>query len=124
MCYLDQVVLVSSAFNEKFGYVSGNEIVLKDKYENDEYTFKVKGIYNYPPTLAIFMPNKEFNVLFEKDIDSFSGYMSNSESDILPPPTLTFRGGGFSVKNTIVFRLPELMGSPVPQGTLLVLHKR
>ena len=79
MCYLDQVVLVSSAFNEKFGYVSGDEIVLKDKYENEKYTFKVKGIYNYPPTLAIFMPNKEFNVLFEKDIDSFSGYMSNSE---------------------------------------------
>ena len=40
--------------------------------------------------------------------------------DILPPPTLTFRGGGFSVKNTSVFRLPELIGFPVPQGTLLV----
>ncbi|MBR4162875.1 MAG: FAD-dependent oxidoreductase, partial [Solobacterium sp.] len=37
-------------------------------------------------------------------------------SDILPPPSLKLRGGGFSVKNTSVSRLPELMGFPVPQG--------
>ena len=40
-------------------------------------------------------------------------------SDILPPPMLTLRGGGFSVKNTSVFRSPELIGSPVPQGTIV-----
>ena len=49
-------------------------------------------------------------------------------SDILPPPMLTLRGGGFSVKNTSVFRSPELIGSPVPQGTIVcffdVLQKR
>ena len=36
--------------------------------------------------------------------------------DILPPPSLKLRGGGFSVKNTSVFRLPELIGFPVPAG--------
>jgi hypothetical protein len=37
-----------------------------------------------------------------------------TDGDILPPPSLKLRGGGFSVKNTSVSRLPELMGFPVP----------
>jgi hypothetical protein len=40
--------------------------------------------------------------------------------DILPPPSLKLRGGGFSAKNTSVFRLPELIGFPVPQGTMII----
>lgn len=42
------------------------------------------------------------------------------ECDILPPPSLKLRGGGFSAKNTSVFRLPELIGFPVPQGTMII----
>ena len=33
---------------------------------------------------------------------------------------LTLRGGGFPVKNTCVFRSPEFIGSPVPQGTMIL----
>ena len=42
-----------------------------------------------------------------------------SGSDILPPPTQMLRGGGFSAKDTTVSRYPELIGSPVPQGTVV-----
>ena len=52
---------------------------------------------------------------------TISYFNDNAERacDILPPPSLKLRGGGFSVKNTSVSRLPELMGFPLPKGTLI-----
>ena len=54
-------------------------------------------------------------------VDSVSGATITSEaSDMLPPPKLTHRGGGFPARNTIVSGYPGLIRFPVPQGTLMV----
>lgn len=72
-------VYISNIFQEKFGYKEGDEIILKEKYENTQYTFKVKGIYYNPSSLAIFMNNDQYNKTFKNDNDAFSGYLSKTE---------------------------------------------
>ena len=70
-------VFISTPFHEKFGYEVGDKIVLKEKYARKTYTFTVKGIHDYPTGLAVFLPNEEFNRLFDKEEGAFSGYLSN-----------------------------------------------
>ena len=40
-------VYISSAYADKFRIKEGDTIILKEKYEKDEYSFKVDGIYDY-----------------------------------------------------------------------------
>ena len=40
-------VYISKAYADKFLLKSGDSITLKEKYEDDEYTFKISGIYDY-----------------------------------------------------------------------------
>ena len=48
----DVAVYISSAYADKFMIKIGDTITLKEKYEKDEYSFKVAGIYDY--TAVIF----------------------------------------------------------------------
>ncbi len=43
---------ISSAYADKFRIKEGDTIILKEKYEKDEYSFKVDGIYDYTASLA------------------------------------------------------------------------
>ena len=70
-------VCISSAFADKFGYKKDKKIMLKEKYSNKEYTFTIKGIYEFPTAIAAFMSNDFFNKTFDKEKESFSGYLSN-----------------------------------------------
>ena len=70
-------VYISRPFHDKFGYESGDEITLKEKYTAKRHTFTVKGIYEYPTGLAVFMPNDQFNEAFDNEKGSFTGYLSD-----------------------------------------------
>ena len=72
-------VYISQAYADKFLLKIGNTIILKEKYEDDEYTFKIGGIYDYDGGLCIFMPQEDLNQMFDLGDDYFSGYFCNSE---------------------------------------------
>lgn len=75
----DNSVYISQAYADKYNVHQGDTIVLSEKYEHKEYSWKVYDIYDYTAGIAVFMPNESFNRVFEKDENDFSGYMSNSK---------------------------------------------
>lgn len=75
----DDGVYISSAFASKFGLAAGETITLNEEYENKSYEFTVEGIVEYDGGIAVFMHNDEFNRIFDKDDDEFSGYFSRNE---------------------------------------------
>ena len=72
-------VYISEAYAEKFRIDPGDTITLKEKYEDDEYSFLVSGIYDYTGSLCIFMEQEKLNRMFDLGDDYFSGYFSNTE---------------------------------------------
>ena len=72
-------VYISSAYADKFRIKEGDTITLKEKYEKDEYSFRVAGIYNYTAGLCVFMDQADLNSTFDLGDEYFSGYFSNSE---------------------------------------------
>ena len=75
-------VYVSNGYAEKFRINKGDKITLKEKYEDKEYTFTVKGMYDYPSSFAIFMSDDYFKDIFDKAEDYYSGYLSSEKIDI------------------------------------------
>lgn len=75
-------VYVSNGYAEKFRINKGDKITLKEKYEDKEYTFTVKGMYDYPSSFAIFMNDDYFKDIFDKAEDYYSGYLSSEKLDI------------------------------------------
>lgn len=75
-------VYVSNGYAEKFRINKGDKITLKEKYEDKEYTFTVKGMYDYPSSSAIFMSDDYFKDIFDKAEDYYSGYLSSEKLDI------------------------------------------
>ncbi|MBR6923807.1 MAG: FtsX-like permease family protein [Oscillospiraceae bacterium] len=74
----DDEVYVSKAYADKYGVQAGDTIVLSEKYEHKDYTFRVYDIYDYTAALTVFMSNDRFNHEFGKDEGSFTGYLSNN----------------------------------------------
>ena len=72
-------VYISSAYADKFRIKKGDTITLKEKYEKDEYSFKVDGIYDYAASLCVFMERDKLNEVFDLGDDYFGGYFSNTE---------------------------------------------
>ena len=75
-------VYVSNGYAEKFRINKGDKITLIEKYEEKEYTFTVKGMYDYPSSFAIFMSDDYFKDIFDKAEDYYSGYLSSEKLDI------------------------------------------
>lgn len=81
-------VILSDGYVEKYGLKEEDEIVLKEEFNSDRYSFIVKGECHYPAALCIFMNIDRFKELFDMDADYFSGYFSDrllddiDESDI------------------------------------------
>lgn len=71
-------VYISSAYADKFRIRSGDTITLKEKYEKDEYSFTVDGIYDYTAGLCIFMSRDKLNETFDLEDDYYSGYFSDT----------------------------------------------
>ena len=72
-------VYISSAYADKFRIKIGDTITLKEKYEKDEYSFRVTGIYDYTAALCVFMPRSDLNSTFDLEDDYYSGYFSDTE---------------------------------------------
>lgn len=72
-------VYISSAYADKFWIKKGDIITLKEKYEKDEYSFKVDGIYDYTASLCVFMERDKLNEVFDLGDDYFGGYFSDTE---------------------------------------------
>lgn len=70
---------ISSAYADKYFLDIGDEITLKEAYEDDTYTFSIEGIYDYEGGLTVFLPQEQLNELFDLGSDYFSGYLSDSE---------------------------------------------
>ena len=75
----ENTVFISSAYSEKYDVQAGDTITLKEEFENKEYEFKVKGVYDYSIGIAVFMAEEELNTLFDYDEGYFNGYFSNEE---------------------------------------------
>lgn len=74
-------VYISDGFAEKYRYEVGDDITLRELYGDKEYTFCVKGTYDYPSSLSIFMTKTYFNETFELDAEYYNGYFSDETLD-------------------------------------------
>ncbi|MBE5879545.1 MAG: ABC transporter permease [Lachnospiraceae bacterium] len=77
----DEGVYVSTAFYEKHGLETGAEITLKEAYGEEEYTFEVAGVYDYPAMLCVFMSEEMYQDVFEAEDGAFNGYFSREALD-------------------------------------------
>ncbi|SHM79438.1 ABC transporter permease [Ruminococcus flavefaciens] len=75
----ENTVYISKAYADKYNVKKGDTIVLSEKYEHKEYSWKVYDIYDYTAGITVFVSNENFNKIFDKDEDYFSGYISNSK---------------------------------------------
>lgn len=73
---------ISSSMAEKYKIKEGETVTFKEKYDKKKYKFKVKGIIDYPAGIAVFMNKTEFNNVFDKEEDYYSGYFSDKELDL------------------------------------------
>ena len=69
-------VYVSSAYADKYGTKIGDTLTFKETYEDDTYSFRVAGVYDYMGALAVFMDRKALNRILDYDDDYFAGYLS------------------------------------------------
>lgn len=86
----DKTVFISTGVSEKFGLKEGDVIKLDEKYKRDvSYEIRISGVYEYQSSLAVFMNIQDFNEIFRKDAEYFTGYFSDrkleelSEDDVL-----------------------------------------
>lgn len=76
-------MLISSAYQEKYGIQPGDTVTLKEKYEDKTYSFTVTGVYDYMGGLTLFLPREDLNETFDLGKDYFCGYFSEEPiSDI------------------------------------------
>ena len=76
---------ISSAYADKYLLDIGDEITLKEAYEDDTFTFYIEGIYDYEGGLTVFLPQEQLNKLFDLGSDYFSGFLSDSEITDIDP---------------------------------------
>lgn len=69
---------ISSTYADKYQLKQGDTITLKEKYEDDQYTFTVNGIYDYEGGLAIYLSQDSLNETFDLEKSYFSGYFSET----------------------------------------------
>lgn len=72
-------VLISDGYSEKYKVKVGDTILLKEAYGKQEYELAVKGIFQYPGALSVFMSIGEFREIFGKSDDYFNGYFTKEE---------------------------------------------
>lgn len=78
----DNEVYITNGYADKFRIKKGDKITLKEKYDDNEYEFTVKDMYDYPSSFAIFMSDAAFKNVFDKSEDYYRGYFSDNILDI------------------------------------------
>ena len=74
----EKEVYISGPYAEKYELHEGDTITLDEKYEDQQYAFRVKGIYDKCQSIAIFMPIDNYRDTFDLKKEAFSGYLSDS----------------------------------------------
>ena len=69
---------ISSAYADKYQLKKGDTITLKEKYEDDQYTFTVNGIYDYEGGISVYLSQDFLNKTFDLGKSYFSGYFSET----------------------------------------------
>ena len=80
--------LLSNGYMDKYDVSVGDTVSLYDKYADKTYDFVVAGEYPYEAALAVFVNIGEFNTMFEKTPDYYSGYFANRELGELTPANI------------------------------------
>ena len=68
---------VSVAYLNLKGYKIGDTLTMDEKYGDNTYTVKIVGTIDYPPAMSVFLRIDNYNKLFDKDSDYYSGYLCN-----------------------------------------------
>ena len=71
-------VYASSAFADKYYLAEGDVVTLKERYEKEEYTFTIAGVYDYIGGLTLFLSRDEFNRIFDEEDGAFAGYFADT----------------------------------------------
>ncbi len=72
-------VYISSGYSDKYDVNVGDTITLKEEFEDKQYEFKVKGIYDYSIGIAVFMEREKLNETFDYEEGFFNCYLSDDE---------------------------------------------
>lgn len=75
----EKEVYISASFAEKYGLSVGSSVSLDEKYENKSFRFEVAGIYDGCISIAVFMPIRNYRMVFDLSEGEFSGYLSDTE---------------------------------------------
>lgn len=75
----EEGVYISSAYAQKYGIEIGESVDLKEPYGEKTYSFCVKGIYEYPSILTVFMTTQQFCSYFDMEPEEFNGYFTQEE---------------------------------------------
>lgn len=70
---------ISASYADKYDVSVGDDVTLDEKYENQQYTFRVAGIFDKSQSIAVFLPIENYREVFEQDADAFGGYFSDTE---------------------------------------------
>ena len=70
---------ISASYADKYDVSVGDDVILDEKYENQQYTFRVAGIFDKSQSIAVFLPIENYREVFEQDADAFGGYFSDTE---------------------------------------------
>lgn len=72
-------VYISKDVAAKYNLKKGDRISLKESYKDLRYTFEIKGIYDAPGSMALYMSKSYFNEVFNCQEGYFNGYFSNKK---------------------------------------------
>lgn len=70
-------VYISKDIADKYNLKKGDRLTLKESYKDLRYTFDIKGIYDAPGSMALYMSKDYFNEVFNDQKGYFNGYFSN-----------------------------------------------
>jgi len=71
--------LVSEGILDKYKLNKGDTLTLQDPYSDKEYNLTIADSYPYSASLSVFINRDEYNEMFDKNEDYFTGYLSNTE---------------------------------------------
>ena len=72
-------VYISKDVADKYNLKKGDRVSLKESYKDLRYTFEIKGIYDAPGSMALYMSKSYFNEVFNCQEGYFNGYFSNKK---------------------------------------------
>ena len=75
-------VIISSSMAQKYGYKTGDKIILSDEAEGKDYAFTVQGVADYSVGLSVFMDIDSMRELFGRDDDYYNVLFSDDSLDI------------------------------------------